>query len=50
MHFMYHNSNHFDFQMLVETESWPYNFPLSEDYPYADERGIVSGRLLVHDR
>ncbi|KAF1002549.1 hypothetical protein AG4045_001550 [Apium graveolens] len=36
--------------MLIETESWPYNFPLSEDYPYANERGIVSGRLLVRDR
>ncbi|KAK1392015.1 Rhamnogalacturonan endolyase [Heracleum sosnowskyi] len=37
-------------QMLIETESWPYDFPLSEDYPYAHERGIVSGRLLVRDR
>lgn len=37
-------------QMLVETENWPYNFPLSEDYARADQRGIVSGRLLVRDR
>ncbi|KAH0711338.1 hypothetical protein KY289_007297 [Solanum tuberosum] len=37
-------------QMFVETENWPYNFPLSEDYARADQRGIVSGRLLVRDR
>lgn len=36
--------------MLIETESWPYNFPMSEDYPYAEKRGIVTGRLLVRDR
>ncbi|XP_049379050.1 probable rhamnogalacturonate lyase B isoform X2 [Solanum stenotomum] len=37
-------------QMFVETENWPYNFPLLEDYARADQRGIVSGRLLVRDR
>ncbi|KAL2498987.1 Rhamnogalacturonate lyase family protein [Abeliophyllum distichum] len=36
-------------QMLMETESWPYDFPISEDYPHAEQRGIVTGRLLVSD-
>ncbi|XP_049392588.1 uncharacterized protein LOC125856967 [Solanum stenotomum] len=36
-------------QMLIETESWPYEFPLSQDFVGADQRGIVSGRLLVND-
>ncbi|MCD7463212.1 hypothetical protein HAX54_050162 [Datura stramonium] len=36
-------------QMLIETENWPYNFPLSQDFVGADQRGIVSGRLLVSD-
>ncbi|KAI3859552.1 hypothetical protein MKX03_024006 [Papaver bracteatum] len=37
-------------QMLIEVQSWPYNFPASEDFPSSDQRGNVSGRLLVHDR
>ncbi|KAL0379038.1 UNVERIFIED_CONTAM: hypothetical protein Sradi_3209300 [Sesamum radiatum] len=37
-------------QMLLETEKWPYDFPLSDDFPYADQRGTVTGRLLVRDR
>uniref|UniRef100_A0A5B6ZQ63 rhamnogalacturonan endolyase n=1 Tax=Davidia involucrata TaxID=16924 RepID=A0A5B6ZQ63_DAVIN len=37
-------------QMLIETGNWPYNFPLSEDYPHADQRGMVTGRLLVLNR
>ncbi|KAK6125862.1 hypothetical protein DH2020_040388 [Rehmannia glutinosa] len=37
-------------QMIIETESWPYNFPVSDDFPFAEQRGIVSGRLLVRDR
>lgn len=37
-------------QMLVEVQSWPYSFPESEDYPKWDERGNVSGRLLVRER
>ncbi|EEF35155.1 lyase, putative [Ricinus communis] len=37
-------------QMLIEFESWPYNFPESEDLPTSDERGTVSGQLLVSDR
>ncbi|KAH0695015.1 hypothetical protein KY290_023277 [Solanum tuberosum] len=36
-------------QMLIETENWPYEFPLSQDFVGADQRGIVSGRLLVND-
>ncbi|CAL5339260.1 unnamed protein product [Camellia sinensis] len=36
--------------MLIETQSWPYDFPLSEDFPHADQRGTVSGRLLVRDK
>ncbi|KAK9285701.1 hypothetical protein L1049_024900 [Liquidambar formosana] len=37
-------------QMSIEVQSWPYTFPLSEDFPSADQRGTVSGQLLVHDR
>ncbi|CAN1288806.1 Rhamnogalacturonate lyase [Linum perenne] len=37
-------------QMKVEVESWPYNFPASEDFPKADQRGRISGRFLIHDR
>ncbi|CAL5369161.1 unnamed protein product [Camellia sinensis] len=36
--------------MLIETQSWPYDFPLSEDFPHADQRGTVSGRLQVRDK
>ncbi|CAI9111388.1 OLC1v1011606C1 [Oldenlandia corymbosa var. corymbosa] len=36
-------------QMLLEGESWPYDFVLSEDYPFAHQRGRVGGRLLVQD-
>ncbi|CAL5332656.1 hypothetical protein CsSME_00014125 [Camellia sinensis var. sinensis] len=37
-------------QMNIEVQSWPYNFPASEDFPPSDQRGQVSGRLLVQDR
>lgn len=37
-------------QMLVEVQSWPYSFPESEDFAKWDERGNVSGRLLVRER
>ncbi|KAJ6839044.1 putative rhamnogalacturonate lyase B isoform X1 [Iris pallida] len=37
-------------QMQIEVDSWPYSFPLSEDYQTTEQRGSVSGRLLVHDR
>ncbi|KAJ8772899.1 hypothetical protein K2173_028076 [Erythroxylum novogranatense] len=37
-------------QMITEVQSWPYWFPASEDYQKPDQRGNVSGRLLVQDR
>ncbi|KAE9458861.1 hypothetical protein C3L33_09263, partial [Rhododendron williamsianum] len=37
-------------QMEVEAQSWPYEFPNSEDFPGSDERGTLTGRLLVYDR
>ncbi|GAV85402.1 Rhamnogal_lyase domain-containing protein [Cephalotus follicularis] len=37
-------------QMMAEVQSWPYNFPASEDFPKSEERGNVNGRLLVQDR
>ncbi|KAL1825588.1 hypothetical protein ACET3Z_012366 [Daucus carota] len=37
-------------QALIEQQSWPYSFPLSNDYPHADRRGTVRGRLQVRDR
>ncbi|XP_031118751.1 uncharacterized protein LOC116022259 [Ipomoea triloba] len=37
-------------QMLIEVQSWPYSFPASEDFPSADKRGNVSGRLLISDK
>jgi hypothetical protein len=36
--------------MLMEVQSWPYNFPESDDFPKWDERGNVCGRLLVKER
>ncbi|CAA3005319.1 probable rhamnogalacturonate lyase B [Olea europaea subsp. europaea] len=37
-------------QMLIETKKWPYDFPLSKDFPHANERGAISGRLFVFDK
>lgn len=37
-------------KMTIEAQSWPYTFPASEDFPKSDNRGNVSGRLLVQDR
>ncbi|GLT93697.1 hypothetical protein SLE2022_114760 [Rubroshorea leprosula] len=37
-------------QMMNEVQSWPYSFPASEDFQKAEQRGNVSGRLLVQDR
>ncbi|CAL9078378.1 unnamed protein product [Musa textilis] len=37
-------------QTLTEVESWPYEFPVSEDFQKCDQRGSVSGRLLVRDK
>ncbi|XP_060185880.1 uncharacterized protein LOC132615317 [Lycium barbarum] len=36
-------------QMNEETKKWPYDFPASTDYPHANQRGSVSGQLMVHD-
>jgi hypothetical protein len=38
------------YQMSIEVNSWPYNFPQSEDFPNSDRRGTVSGQLLVGDK
>ncbi|ANM60517.1 Rhamnogalacturonate lyase family protein [Arabidopsis thaliana] len=37
-------------QTKIEEEKWPYNFTASDDFPASDQRGSVSGRLLVRDR
>ncbi|KAF5191988.1 Rhamnogalacturonate lyase [Thalictrum thalictroides] len=37
-------------QMMNEVQSWPYQFPNSEDYPHLEQRGTVTGRLIVQDR
>ncbi|XP_038882453.1 probable rhamnogalacturonate lyase B [Benincasa hispida] len=37
-------------QMRIERSKWPYNFVESGDFPSSDQRGTVSGRLLVRDR
>ncbi|XP_047054495.1 probable rhamnogalacturonate lyase B isoform X1 [Lolium rigidum] len=37
-------------QMMMEKESWPYDFALSEDFQKTEQRGCISGRLLVRDR
>ncbi|KAH7669404.1 Rhamnogalacturonan endolyase protein [Dioscorea alata] len=37
-------------QMQTEVESWPYSFPVSDDFQKSEQRGCVSGRLLVRDR
>ncbi|KAK9930104.1 hypothetical protein M0R45_027160 [Rubus argutus] len=36
-------------QMNNEVQSWPYYFPASKDFLSPNQRGTVSGRLLVHD-
>ncbi|KAF3653575.1 putative receptor-like cytosolic serine/threonine-protein kinase RBK1-like [Capsicum annuum] len=36
-------------KMNEETNKWPYNFPASPEYLHADQRGSVSGQLLVND-
>ncbi|KAH6837611.1 Rhamnogalacturonate lyase family protein [Perilla frutescens var. hirtella] len=37
-------------QTAEETKKWPYDFPLSGDFPRAKERGAITGRLLVRER
>ncbi|RID52175.1 hypothetical protein BRARA_H02792 [Brassica rapa] len=39
-----------DIKTKIEEEKWPYNFTNSIDFPASDQRGHVSGRLLVRDR
>ncbi|XP_075082377.1 uncharacterized protein LOC107778218 isoform X3 [Nicotiana tabacum] len=36
--------------MHNEVGCWPYSFPSSEDFPKADQRGAIRGRLVVCDR
>jgi len=38
------------FQTKIEEDKWPYNFTASDDFPASDQRGSISGRLLVRDR
>lgn len=38
------------FQMNKEVQSWPYDFPASDDFQKASQRGSVCGTLLVRDR
>ncbi|KAI3970339.1 hypothetical protein MKX01_023986 [Papaver californicum] len=37
-------------QLQQEAKKWPYKFVASADYPKSDQRGSVSGRILVRDR
>uniref|UniRef100_A0A0A9A2W2 Rhamnogalacturonan endolyase n=1 Tax=Arundo donax TaxID=35708 RepID=A0A0A9A2W2_ARUDO len=37
-------------QAQAEAGKWPYSFPESPDFPKADERGSIIGRLFVRDR
>ncbi|RLM69771.1 rhamnogalacturonate lyase-like [Panicum miliaceum] len=37
-------------QAQAEVRNWPYSFLASPDFPKADERGAIAGRLLVRDR
>ncbi|KAL2317594.1 hypothetical protein Fmac_031470 [Flemingia macrophylla] len=38
------------YQMKEEVQSWPYDFPASEDFQKSSQRGTVCGTLLVRDR
>lgn len=48
--YMEKDSSKLKFQTLNESESWPYSFPASEDFPKWNQRGNISGRLQVQDR
>ncbi|XP_019053046.1 PREDICTED: probable rhamnogalacturonate lyase B [Nelumbo nucifera] len=37
-------------QASIQIASWPYSFPASKNFPSLDQRGRISGRLLVEDR
>ncbi|VFQ62268.1 unnamed protein product [Cuscuta campestris] len=39
-----------DAKMQVEVQSWPYMFPRSDDYFLANQRGNVTGKLLISDK
>ncbi|KAH6837516.1 Rhamnogalacturonate lyase family protein [Perilla frutescens var. hirtella] len=36
-------------QAANEIRKWPYDFPLSGDFPHANQRGAISGRMLVRE-
>ncbi|KAL2537287.1 Rhamnogalacturonan endolyase [Forsythia ovata] len=36
--------------MQTETQKWPYDFPSSEDFPPPNNRGTITGRLLIRDK
>uniref|UniRef100_A0A0E0EMM6 Rhamnogalacturonan lyase domain-containing protein n=1 Tax=Oryza meridionalis TaxID=40149 RepID=A0A0E0EMM6_9ORYZ len=36
--------------MMIEKESWPYSFALSDDFQKTEQRDCISGRLPVRDR
>ncbi|XP_055834995.1 uncharacterized protein LOC129903461 isoform X1 [Solanum dulcamara] len=36
-------------RMHKEVDCWPYSFASSEDFPKADQRGAIRGRLVVND-
>ncbi|XP_042015515.1 probable rhamnogalacturonate lyase B isoform X2 [Salvia splendens] len=36
-------------QAAQETKKWPYDFPLSPDFPHSNQRGAIIGRLFVND-
>ncbi|CAJ2652239.1 unnamed protein product [Trifolium pratense] len=38
------------YQMNKEVQSWPYDFPASDDFQKPNQRGSVCGTLLVRDR
>lgn len=38
-----------DDQTAAEIAKWPYEFPLSPDFPHSRQRGSVRGRLFVQD-
>lgn len=37
------------YQAAQETKKWPYDFPLSPDFPHSNQRGAITGRLFVND-
>ncbi|KAH6784509.1 Rhamnogalacturonate lyase family protein [Perilla frutescens var. hirtella] len=57
--FIYLNSDHSDnnpstlwqdAKTQAKMKKWPYDFPSSEEFPNAKERGGIRGCLLVHDK